>query len=437
MSEDAGPLLALLAIEEQARRSASLTELAFVAVNQTKCLTDYRQAILFRADGKLAAVSGAASLEHHAPFALWAGRLWRESRPQTLSAADRTALSAETAAEWDEWLPPHALWLPLTAPGGQQVACLLLARDQPWQPAEFTLLDRAAAIFAFAWIALDRPSWTAMLRGRIMAVPRFRWVLAALAVLVALAPVRLSVLAPAEIVADTPSVVRAPLDGVIERVVVLPNQSVHAGDALIELDRTVLSGKAEIARKALSTAQAELDLATQQAFFDPKAKAQMAVIRARIDERNAELAQLSALLDRARVVSPRDGTVVLDDPSEWIGRPVAVGERILAVADPKRVKVEAWLSPADLIALKKDGPVTVFLDATPLAPVAARLDYVTYQAVARPDGTHAHRVRASLTADQNTRLGQKGTARLDGARVPLVFWLLRRPLAAVRTTLGF
>jgi len=34
------------------------------------------------------------------------------------------------------------------------------------------------------------------------------------------------------------------------------------------------------------------------------------------------------------------------------------------------------------------------------------------------------------------RLGLKGTVRLDGHRVPLIYWLLRRPLAVVRTFVG-
>jgi hypothetical protein len=31
----------------------------------------------------------------------------------------------------------------------------------------------------------------------------------------------------------------------------------------------------------------------------------------------------------------------------------------------------------------------------------------------------------------------KGTAKLHGERVPLAFWILRRPLAALRASIGF
>jgi hypothetical protein len=63
---------------------------------------------------------------------------------------------------------------------------------------------------------------------------------------------------------------------------------------------------------------------------------------------------------------------------------------------------------------------------------------VAYEAISRPDGTLAHRVRAILAeTDHRPRLGVKGTARIDGERVPLIWWLFRRPLTVVRQTLGF
>ena len=35
------------------------------------------------------------------------------------------------------------------------------------------------------------------------------------------------------------------------------------------------------------------------------------------------------------------------------------------------------------------------------------------------------------------RLGLKGTARIDGGTVPLIWWLFRKPLATVRQFVGF
>ena len=54
----------------------------------------------------------------------------------------------------------------------------------------------------------------------------------------------------------------------------------------------------------------------------------------------------------------------------------------------------------------------------------------------RPDGHPAYRVRATLAPGQQVRVGLKGTARLEGERVALVYWILRRPLAAARAWAG-
>lgn len=76
------------------------------------------------------------------------------------------------------------------------------------------------------------------------------------------------------------------------------------------------------------------------------------------------------------------------------------------------------------------------MQAHPLSPVEARLHYFSHEAVQRPDGGYAYRVRARIEEGQAPRVGLKGTARISGRWTPLSYWLLRRPLAAIRTTLG-
>ena len=71
------------------------------------------------------------------------------------------------------------------------------------------------------------------------------------------------------------------------------------------------------------------------------------------------------------------------------------------------------------------------------AALVAKLRYVAHDAVQRPDGTFAYRARAALAASTEHRVGLKGTARLTGRWVPLAYWVLRRPLAALRQTIGW
>lgn len=64
--------------------------------------------------------------------------------------------------------------------------------------------------------------------------------------------------------------------------------------------------------------------------------------------------------------------------------------------------------------------------------VEAKVRWVGYEAQPRTDGTFAYRVRASLADKSDFMVGAKGTARLSAGRVPLVYWLLRKPLAVIR-----
>lgn len=441
-SRPPSPLSTLVGLAERARRASGTTELAFILVNETRSLVEYRQAALWLKEGGVRAVSGASEVDRSAPFVLWLEQAFRQTEPETEApvVAGAEALKDRDRAAWGEWLPPHAVWIPLAAPDGTRFGVLMLARDAPWLPAETLLLGQLAGSYGLAWSWLDRPhrtSWT----HRLQAVPRWRWGVAAAVLAGLMLPIRLSVLAPAEIVAENPAVIRSPIDGVVDRVHVQPNQAVTKGQPLFSFDVTTLRGRLEVAQRALQTETADYERTAQQAFTDPKASAQLGVILGRIEERRAEAAQLEALLARSHVSAPRGGVAVLDSPSEWEGRPVVVGEKVLSVADESDTEIEAWLAPGDVIDLAVGAPVTVFLNVDPFNAVAARLRYVAYEATMRPDGSYAYRVRASIEnetgAADTIRLGLKGTARLDGKRVPLIYWLLRRPLVVVRQTLGW
>ncbi|AWK89824.1 secretion protein HylD (plasmid) [Azospirillum thermophilum] len=442
---DAHVLASLLHLGRRARQAQDQAELRFVLVNETHGLAPYRQAALWIKGGGIAALSGVVSVEANAPYVQWLGGVCRHLEETGSAAAPRLLqaddLRQRDVAEWGDWLPSEALWLPLPAvgpsfPGG----ALLLARDDPWTGPEAALLAEWAEMWAAAY-ALRQGSRLGRLKALLGGGGRRRLsppllVLAALAVL-AVVPVRLTVLAPAEIVPLDPFIVRSPLDGVIDHLTVVPNQRVRADEPLFEFDRTTIGNKLLVAEKTLETVRAEYRQRAQQALFDEASKAQLAVLRGQVAEKELEVEYLRKLDGRSIMAAPRDGVVLFDDPAEWIGRPVVTGERVMVVAVEGEVEVEAWLSPANAVDLEQGAPVTVYLNADPLSPVSAHLRSVAHEAARRPDGTYAYRVRATLAqAQAAARTGLKGTAKLEGEKVPLVYWVLRRPLADARAWLG-
>ena len=132
---------------------------------------------------------------------------------------------------------------------------------------------------------------------------------------------------------------------------VQPNQSVKAGQVLFEFDKAPLEARYDVASQSLATAQAEYRQSAQLALSDAKSKAQMALVQGKIDERKAEADFLHGQLERALVVAPHDGVALFDDPFEWIGKPVVTGERIMRIAAPDDVEIEAWLPVGDAIPL--------------------------------------------------------------------------------------
>lgn len=431
-------LAELLQLQSRARARETQDELAFLMVNETNNLVKYRQALLWDCESqRLRAASGLASIDPNAPFCSEFSRLcrqWQQENRQIRSLR-RLDLPAGDQLLWREHLPEFLLWLPLRRPQGEQPLALILARDHPWQPAEQLLLEKLADAYSHAWLGLRKNR-----RVKTAARPDRRRLILAGAIallLIMLIPVRQSVLAPAEIVAHRPVMVRAPVAGVVDAILVRPNQQIAANQPLVRLDARELENRLESARQALATADAQYRQAQQQALFDANSKASLAVLQSRREQAQSEMDFLQRQLERMQLASPRDGVAIFDDVSDWIGRSVSIGERIMMIADPHDVELEIQLPAADAIALEKGADVRLFLNVAPNSAQPARLEHIGYRSAPTPDNIMAYRLRARFTQDDPIlRVGLKGTAKLYGQRTVLFVYLLRKPLTTLRVWLG-
>jgi hypothetical protein len=435
---------ALAQLAKRARHAATTAELYFLTVNETFSLLPYRQAALWRRDapglGRVVALSGTPTIERNAPFMLWLERVAAAFDRAAMNLAPRPVGAADLpdklAEDWADWLPAHALLVPLAGADGKPRGALFLAREEPWLDGDCRLAAELADAYGHAWTALvgaRRRNWRVLLR-------RDRWVAALIAALIVGAmwiPVRQSALAPAEIVPFEPTMVRAPLDGTIDRILVQPNQAVTAGQLLMTLEPAKIQDQLDVARKARDVAGAEYRQAAQQALFDDKSRQQLTILKGRFDERQADVVYAESLLARIQVKADRTGIAVFDDPNDWTGRPVTIGERILMIADPAKAEIEARLPVADAINLERGAEMALFLNVAPERRIDARLRYASYEATVAPDGALSYRLKATLTdAASPPRIGLKGTAKIYGQRVTLFYFLMRRPLASLREWTG-
>jgi len=460
--------LALLwQLAARARQAQNEQELAFIIVNETLSLAPYRQAAWWHGPvpGAVATVSGLPHSDPGAPYVQWLGALCRwlarstvkvglhgkppdtlresihdsnkHSGLRTFGAADLLADQANVGAEWGSWWPAYGLWAPLFDRTGQLLGGIVFARDSAWTSTELALLAELSQAWAHALVALNpRAPWTARLHAWFKPGRNLRRALIALGV-VCLLPVPLSVLAPAEVTAKDPFVVRAPLDGVIERFYVQPNQRVVPGTPLLSLDATTLQSHYAVARKDYDTAQEEYRQTAQLAVTDDKDRLDMTLRRGKLDDSAVELDYSAQQLARVHVTAARAGIAVFADANDWNGKAVAVGEKILLLADPANVDLTADLPVADNVDVKPGGTLTLYPKSSPLSSYNARIDTVAYRAEPTPDGVLAYRIKASFVGGARPALGAMGTARIHGRWVPMAYYVLRRPLTLARQWLGW
>jgi GAF domain-containing protein len=432
----------LLLLEQRLRQAATGTELGYRLVNETTHLCRSDTAALWLEGGRHGRLEAVANLPEpapDAPFTQWmrrAGAALARTGSGGVREVGAADLPDKLRAQWDEFLAPAGVWVPLTTPAGRTLGGLLLARSLAWQESEKRILGRLGETAAHALEALH-------LRRRRKLRPNRRvgkliaWAVAAGLAAAMFVPVPLSVLAPAEVAPLDPFVVRAPLDGVIRSVDVRANQPVASGETLLSLDETDLAARLDVALQDLEIARAEYRQAQQTSMRDREASSRINVLAARIAQAEADVAYVRSLLDRIEVRAERPGIAIVPDRQALIGKPVRIGERLMTIADPGSVQVEAWLPVADAIPLPADGGAELYLNTDAGRGLPATVESIDYQAQVSPGGILAFRVVAAFAAEAAPpRVGQRGTLRLEGETVPLFQFLFRRPWAALRPWLG-
>ncbi len=441
---DQTALVRLLRVEGEARATTSLDELKTLIANEIQALLRARQCFV-AAPGvtrrlEIVAASSLERVDRNAPLLqeleLQLAKLVPDGvagaiRPVQLWQDESGTASGTTSKEYPF---RDALWMPLIGRNGALLAGVLMLRDDAWQKNDIVLAQRLALVFAHAWHwhVSDGAS-----PGR-FTINRKRTALAGIAaVLVAVFPVSLTTLAPMEIVAREPFVVTAPMDGIIESIPVAPSSVVAKGDVLVRFSSTMLRNRLEVAEREVEVADSRVKKTMLAAVSDMRARHDLVVAQAELTVKSAERDYAHDMLSRTVVKAERAGLAVFGDKRDLLGKPAATGERIMEIADPKDVDIRISVAVGDAIILGDDKRAKIFLDSAPLQPRAATVTTSDYHAKSQDGGPVAFRMTARFDdQDAPPRLGLRGAAQLYGGRVPLAYYLLRRPLTAARQWIG-
>lgn len=438
---------ALLRLESELHRVRTRAEFDYFMANEPRTLLRAQQIAVVaprtaRGNTRIAAISSVAAVDGASPFVMWldevVARLEQDAGLGGAREFDPAAFPTTYQTVSDAFPLRHMLWMPLLDPGGAAAGGLLLARTVPWTEQEIVIARHVAATLtrAAAWLERD----AGRVRGRLSGVlVRWRTLLAAAVVAgVAMFPVSMTALAPAEVAPRNPTIVTAGVEGVVETVLVKPSANVRAGEVLLRMVDTTLKNRFEVAEREVLVASARRKKAGQLAFVDVRGRHELAIAEAELELKVAERNWARELLSRAEVRAERAGVALFADPKDLTGRPFAIGEKLMDIADPAELDLRIDLPVGDAIVLAEGARVKVFLDSDPLNPIETRLVRVDHQARLRDGQALAFRLVAdgSAAESRGIRLGIRGTAQIYGDMVPLGFYLLRRPIGAARQWAG-
>lgn len=429
-------------------RAPTADALVFRTLNDTVQLFPYSRAAFWSLDGsrpRLVGISGQAQVRVDTELtSAWRDLVAALPDPAHAVCLDPQVLGLPEAA-WKTVLGDRpkmeALWVPLPSQAGRRSG-LWLERSEGngWGEDEVGLLGVLAEGYGAAW---DRhaggQTWRrwkqrfARRRTPILAV-----LAAALTYGLLIHPIHLKVVAPCEVVAKDPTLVTAPLIGVIETLAVDPGQSVQAGELLFRYDPRLPQQELEISRQQVKIVQSQLDRAVVLSLQGKEQEDMLKVLRNRLEQEQARLRLAQYNFDRLEVRAPIAGVVQVSDPHEWKGKPVSVGEKVLTLVDPARTHVRLWLPEDDSVPGIAENEVDVFLNAAPNLSYETRLSFLANSAGLSPEGIPCFVAESDWTGPHDgTALGLKGSAILYGRQVNVLYWVLRRPWAWIRETFGW
>jgi hypothetical protein len=442
-------LATLLVLNDETKKLSSLREFGFFSTNETHRLIPYHTAFLWKKTDftqvEIIAQSGSPDVDIHSPLNLVLKELIQkvlteikanEMQQIDLDQIEFSQYIADDAGRgvFNEALPSHLLWCPFPNKQQKVTGGLVFFRESAFSDAEIRMLQWLISTYQYTWNVLRKPEFKYNFKT-IKQKPLFI-VAGILLVAILFFPIHLSVLATGTVVPKDPALISAPMEGVIKSFVVEPGSPVVAGQLLVTMDKADLESNVEVLEKEYLLTQAKLRTAINQSYDKKDSEPDIPILQSQLVIDKAKISYVRELLGKADIKSPIAGIVIFDSKEDWIGQPVKTGEQILLVADPKKVELKIMLPIANAIKIEPKSEGELFLYGQ-LRAIPIRVKTLGYNAKLTPNKTLSYQLSAEFVELKDIpQLGAQGTVRLYVHRVPLIYYLLRRPLEATRQTLG-
>lgn len=423
----------------------NLQSLEFHILNRTVAFVHYDRAILFSyPPKKILGVSGTSAPDKQSSLMVeWKSFARNMENPQEIQFINSNSFRIAKKT-WNGYAKKNngtkAVWLPLKA-GNKEVGALWLERwsGREWTSAELKGCEPLMSSYALAWRyhQLNRSSLS-----KILAWKRRKFLyllLTALLIVVSFIPAPLRVVAPCEVVPADPLSITAKIDGVIETIDVERGETVKKDQPLVQFRKEIVLEELKEAKQQVRYSFSDLKRTQVEALRNPGAKAKLDLIKTQIEQEKARLAIAEYNAGQLVIKSPINGVIkIKGEPNDWEGRPVMIGERIMTLINPDSSKVRINLPQDDNIDFDKDTLVKIVLNTESGTTRFGKLIYISRHAENDPQGISGFIAEAEWDVPpDDIRMGVKGSAIIYGEKVPLAYWLLRRPIATIRRYVGF
>lgn len=312
---------------------------------------------------------------------------------------------------------------------------MLLARSEKFSENEIELAGHLSSTYGHAFNSFLK-DFSIKNHYKKYLTGKRSWKIYAAIFIILILPIRITSTAPVEVVAKNPSLVTAPFDGVVKNIVANNNDKIKQGDLLVLLEDIELKNNLNIANQSLQVAQKELLRSRQSSFTNNEEKARLAELVAQVELKKVEVDSAQEKLKNTKLFAKQKGIAIVDQKNDWQGRPVAVGEKIMTVANPDEVEFLIWLPVKDSLVIKENSKVKVFLDINPISSLKGKLLRSSYEPSLSPEEILSYKLGASFDGKEPPRIGLRGTAKVYGSRVFLFYYVLRKPITFVRQLIG-
>jgi len=210
----------------------------------------------------------------------------------------------------------------------------------------------------------------------------------------------------------------APEDGYVATAEVRPGDVVKKGQELATLDSKDL----ELERVKWTSQREQLAKEYREALAKFE-RAQVSILRARIEQSDAQIALLNAQLARTQIIAPFDGVIVSGDLTRTLGSPVERGQVLYKIAPLNDYRVVLEVDERDFSDVAVGQTGFLALAAAPNERLEITVNKITPVSTAE-DGSNFFKVEASLAdPPEHLRPGMQGVGKVEvGERKLIWIW---------------